>query len=138
MLGMNLYDKDDGFATFTIAEANGLLPKIIGVTEAAANALEKLKQEFEVNKAIDAESAQEHLDEETGEVLQNWSDQVVELGVYPKGYFTVDFKTEIPNMLLCWTYGEEEITHAHKIYETFKDRTPIKDEELLGFEESIN
>ncbi len=41
-------------------------------------------------------------------------------------------------MLLCWTYGEEEITHVHKIYETFKDRTLIKDEELLGFEESIN
>ena len=138
MLGMNLYDKDDGFATFTIAEANGLLPKIIVVTKEAVSALQRLKREFEENRPIDAESAQEHMDKETGEVLQNWSGLIIELGVYPKGYFTVDFKTEIPNMLLCWTHGEEEITHAHKIYETFKDRTPIKDEELLGFEESIN
>lgn len=129
---MNLYDKDDGFTVFTLQEANALLPLIIELTEKAMNRLERIKEDFDVldNKEL--------LQVKSSEILAEWSQQVVELGVYPKGYFTVDFKSEIPDTLLCWTYGETAIMHTHKIYERFKDRIPIRDDMQIGFEDSLN
>ncbi|MCG8604282.1 DUF2203 domain-containing protein [bacterium] len=135
---MNLYDKDDGFKTFTVAKANLLLPEIIATTKKTIDHLEKIKQNFEREKETGGLFDKGQLEEETARVLQMWSEEIVEFGVYPKGYFTVDFKTSIPDTLLCWTYGEEEILHTHKIYETFKERKPIQDKKLLGFEESLN
>ncbi len=135
---MNLYDNDDGFKRFTIDEANAQLPEIIAATEEAAAALEALKQQVQTEKAFNPNFAGEQFEQEALGVLQNWSEQMVELGVYPKGYFTVDFKSLLPDTLLCWTYGEKEISHTHKINESFKERVPIRNRKLLGFEDSVN
>ncbi len=132
---MNLYDKDDGFRTFTLNEANALLPKIIAVTEQTIIQLERIQEQRQADGL--AAPVDEH-DEETAEILQHWSAEMVKLGVYPKGFFTVDFKSHVPDTLLCWTYGEREISHTHKIFESFKDRAAIKDKRLLGFEDTIN
>jgi hypothetical protein len=135
---LNLYDKDDGFKRFTIDEANALLPEIIAATEEAATSLETLKHQVQTEKLINPNFAEEQFEQEALDVLQYWSEQMVELGVYPKGYFTVDFKSIVPDTLLCWTYGENEIGHTHKINESFKDRIPIRNRKLLGFEDSVN
>lgn len=132
---MNLYDKDDGFRTFTLNEANALLPKIIAATERTLIQLEHIREQ---RQADGLAAPVDEYDEETAEILQSWSAEMVKLGVYPKGFFTVDFKSHIPDTLLCWTFGETEIGHVHKIYESFKDRVAIKDKKLLGFEDSIN
>jgi hypothetical protein len=77
-------------------------------------------------------------DECSADILAKWSKSVVKFGAYPKGFFTVDFKSPIPDTLLCWTYGEDRISHTHKVYETFKQRIPITDPSKMGFEESVN
>lgn len=135
---MNLYDKDDGFKIFTLKEANALLPKIIEITEQTVMELEQIKQRLEVEKIVDEDEAYLHFESESNLILEEWAEHMVELGVYPKGYFTVDFKSPIPDTLFCWTYGEEKISHTHKIYQSFKDRIPINDENILGFEQSLN
>ncbi|MFQ5769750.1 MAG: DUF2203 family protein [bacterium] len=135
---MNLYDKDDGFRCFTLNEANSLIPIISAATEDTVIALEEVQDQLEDEQVIDIENAQNQFEQETALILQRWSQQMVELGVYPKGYFTVDFKSPIPDTLFCWTFGETEISHTHKIYENFKNRMPIQNEEMLGFEESLN
>jgi hypothetical protein len=132
---MNLYDHDDGFKTFTIDEANALLSEIIDVTEAAIVELEKLKKDHTAGQDTYPE---EELKVESALILEEWAAKVVQLGAYPKGYFTVDFKTTVPDTLLCWTYGESSIGFTHKVFESFKDRQPIEDLGHLGFEQSMN
>ena len=135
---MNLYDKDDGFKCFTLDEANAFLPDVIAVTQEAASELEKFRREFEAEKPVDRTGAQGKFKRETARILESWSEKVVALSVYPKGYFTVDFKTHIPDTLFCWTFGEREISYTHKIYETFKERRSIQDSKLVGFDDALN
>ncbi len=135
---MNLYDRDDGFRKFTLAEANDTIGEVIAATEETLRKLELLKQEFNADKTQDPKAAEDRLTKETETILRQWSSRIVALGAYPKGYFTVDFKSHIPDTLLCWTLGEDQICHTHKIYETFKHRAPIKTAPNIGFEDSLN
>ncbi|NIR50790.1 DUF2203 family protein [candidate division KSB1 bacterium] len=135
---MNLYDKDDGFKQFVLDEANALLPDIIAKTEEALEDLQNIQDRFESEKVIDTELHEDEYEGETAVILQKWSRDMVALGVYPKGYFTVDFKSPVPDTLFCWTYGETEITHTHKVFETFRDRRLIKNKDKPGFEQSLN
>lgn len=135
---MNLYDKDDGFRRFSLEEANALLPEIIAATQEAVSALSALQRRFKQQDLPSVGSEYDRFEEESAAILQDWAEKMVGLGVYPKGYFTVDFKSPIPDTLFCWTYGEEEISHSHKVYETFKERIPIERRETVGFEQSLN
>lgn len=135
---MNLYDRDDGFRNFSLEQANALLPRIIAITEGAVELLRTLREEFEAAGMGASTIAQSEFDETCGHILANWSREVADLGVYPKGYFTVDFKSPVPDTLLCWTFGEHMVSHSHKIYESFKDRIPVTEMPDLGFEKSLN
>ncbi len=135
---MPAYTDEDGFRRFTLAEANALLPQIIQITEEALNVLQHLRARQKVEEEYDVQKAQEHFNTETMKVLEQWSKQIAALGVYPKGFFTCDFKTPNPDTLFCWTYGEERVTHTHKVYENFKHRRPIREPHLDGFEFSLN
>ncbi|MFQ5648708.1 MAG: DUF2203 family protein [bacterium] len=135
---MNLYDKDDGFKKFTLEEANALLPEVIQRTEKAVQLLEKVKQTYDAERSNDPDRAEAEFDAECAHILDRWSREIVALGAYPKGYFTVDFKSPLPDTLFCWTLGERVISHTHKIFESYKDRVPIQDIPSLGFENSLN
>lgn len=135
---MNLYDKDDGFRQFTLSEANALLPQIIATTQESMDKLDAAKAQLESDKVVDEATAYDRFEEESALILQEWAERMVELKVYPKGYFTVDFKSPIPDTLFCWTHGEEIITHTHKTFESFKNRIPISSEDRVGFEDSLN
>ncbi|MFQ5865291.1 MAG: DUF2203 family protein [bacterium] len=135
---MNLYDKDDGFRCFTLEEANGVLPEIINITKETVRRLDEAKRNFESEKIINEVFAEDQFDTESAIILQKWAEDIVDLGGYPKGYFTVDFKSPIPDTLFCWSYGEKLISYTHKVYESFKDRIPIHDKGMPGFEQSLN
>lgn len=135
---MNLYDKDDGFKVFTLKKANALLPKVIKITEKAMRSLEEEKKSLEAEEIIDEDLAREKLGVRSALVFEKWAQDIMSIGAYPKGYFTVDFKSPVPDTLFCWTYGEEVITHTHKIYQSFKDRVSIQSDVLPGFENSLN
>ena len=135
---MNLYDRDDGFRIFSLQEANLLLPDVIKITAIAAESLEAAKMRMKSEEIDDNALAQRKFEKETAAILKEWSQEISALGIYPKGFFTVDFKSPIPDTLFCWGYGEEVISHTHKIFETFKDRMPIRNNLLPGFEDLLN
>ncbi len=135
---MNIYDRDDGFHVFTLEKANALLPDVIKITEIALDSLEDAKMRMKSEEIDDKVLAQRRFEENTSVILEEWAQEIMALGIYPKGPFTVDFKSRIPGTLFCWTYGEEVITHTHKIFESFKDRVPVRNNVLPGFEDSLN
>ena len=135
---MNIYDRDDGFHVFTLEKANALLPDVIKITEIALDSLEDAKMRMKSEETDDRVLAQRRFEEDTSVILEEWAQEIMALGIYPKGQFTVDFKSRIPDTLFCWTYGEEVITHTHKIFESFKDRVPVRNNVLPGFEDSLN
>jgi len=135
---MNLYDQDDGFRIFSLEEANLVLPDVITITAIAAESLEDAKMRMKSGEIDDYILAQRKFEKETSIILTEWTQEITALGIYPKGYFTVDFKSPIPDTLFCWTYGDEVISHTHKIFESFKDRVPIRKNIIPGFEDSLN
>jgi len=111
---------------FTLEEANAVLPQIIEITEEAHRRIQEARFPWELIhcKKMDMSSGM------TVEavICQQWAEKVAELGGQPKGFFTVDFQSPYPKTLYCWTYGETEICHEHKVWETFVDRRPLREQ----------
>jgi hypothetical protein len=38
----------------------------------------------------------------------------------------VDFQSLDPELLYCWTYGEDKIDYVHKVWENFTHRQPLR------------
>jgi len=113
---------------FSLDEANDILPEVIRITERAIAEIEA--QEFPWRRLnldkFDPLTRMTFADL----VRRRWVEEIAELGAQPKGFFTVDFQSEQPDLLYCWTYGETAITHCHKAYETFVDRRRL--DEVIG------
>ena len=137
---MNGYDYafEDGMPSFTLEQANGILPKIITLTEQTIEELQDARVRMESEEIFNEDDAHHSYDVQVALTLERWATNVRNLGAYPKGYFTVDFKSTLPDTLLCWTYGETEISHTHKVWENFKRRRPIEHPELYSFAFSLN
>jgi hypothetical protein len=137
---VNEYDhlNEDGMPRFTLDQANAILPKIIELTEHAVEALEEARDRMESEQLFDELDARQSYDIQVGLTLERWAKEIVQLGVYPKGYFTVDFKSVIPDTLLCWTFGEIKVSHTHKVWENFKHRRPIEHPEVYSMAISLN
>ncbi|MFQ5632792.1 MAG: DUF2203 family protein [bacterium] len=126
------------FKKFTLEEANELLPEIIALTKKTVQQLDdaRMKSETEVNVFGNDSEASFHRD--VNVLLDAWANRIAKLGVMPKGFFTCDFVTLNPGSFYCWNYGEKKIGYTHKVTESFKDRIPIQNPELQGFEVSLN
>jgi hypothetical protein len=129
---------DSTARVFRIEDANELLPLIAELTRSTIRQLEAAKSGIDLRKIEQGELLDEIQQEEIERVLATWSERVAELGVLPKGFFTCDFQSPNPDTYFCWTYGEESITHTHKIYESYKDRQVLEHPELQGFNFSVN
>jgi hypothetical protein len=114
------------FPVFTIEEANYTLRSIIEITEETIEALEQAKKRW-AGLGIPGLQKYYPLEQMTEEdyLRTRWASRVVQLGGIPKGYFVVDFQSPDPETYYCWTYGEEEICHTHKVWESFADRRPL-------------
>jgi hypothetical protein len=137
---VNEYDgyNNDHLPCFTLEQANALLPKIIAITEQTVNDLEDARERMESEQLFDEIDAQQSYDIQVGLTLEKWSKEIFQLGAYPKGFFTVDFKSFLPDTLLCWTFGEEQISHTHKVWENFKHRRQIEHPEVYSMAFSLN
>jgi len=129
---------DDGMPRFTLAQANVLLPKIISLTEQAIQDLREARERMESEELFNEDDARQSYEVQVGLTLERWAKNVRELGAYPKGYFTVDLKSAMPDTLFCWTLGEKEIHYTHKIWENFKNRRVIEHPEVYAFAFSLN
>ena len=109
------------FKVFTLREANRILPVVIDLTKEAQTRLDALRNTPESK----AETSTD-LDEQTRSLLNEWARLILELGAQPKGIFTVDFRSPDPNVVWCWSPLEEQISHRHFTWESFKDRVSIE------------
>jgi len=123
---------------FTLQEANDILYYVIEITEDAIAQLEEIRAAMGRDVLESATETEEDFQNRMNRVLEDWAIQVQELGVLPKGFFTCDFISLNPAVYFCWTYGEDQITHMHKVTESFKDRVPIENPEMQGFHISAN
>ena len=109
---------------FELAEANALIPQLVDLTADAVYRLEEMRRSHGIEENQEATLSEEILSG-IQEVLAGWAREVLELGGQPKGFFTVDFPSPDPELLYCWTYGEAQITHTHKVWENFSHRRPL-------------
>ncbi len=110
---------------FSLAEANEIVPRVAHFTSDVVRDLERIRQEYKVDPGNPTTSMPEAVLREVEEALRSWCDRIIDLGAYPKGYFTVDFQSADPELLYCWSYGEDTIRFTHKVWENFSHRRPL-------------
>jgi hypothetical protein len=116
---------DSSTKTFTLAEANTVVRLVADLTAGVVQHLDSLRQRHQVDFENHPAGLPEAILKEVEKALAEWSLRIVELGAQPKGYFTVDFQSLDPELLYCWTYGEEKIEYTHKVWENFNHRQPL-------------
>ena len=114
------------FPVFTVEEANYTLQNVIEITEETIAALEEAKERWS-SLGIPGLRKYYPLEQLTEDdyLRIRWARRVVDHGAIPKGYFVVDFQSPDPETYYCWAYGEDAITHTHKVWESFNDRRRI-------------
>ncbi len=110
---------------FSLAEANELVPVVAEFTADVVETLNQLRQRHKIETADLTSAVPAAVLKEIEQLLRDWSERVTGLGAHPKGYFTVDFQSVDPELLYCWTYGEDKILFAHKVWENFTHRRPL-------------
>jgi len=114
---------DDRARIFSLAEANEAVREVCRLTQEAILRID------EARKRCGCEGAEAELPAEVlrqvEDILYHWAECIEELGAYPKGYFTVDFRSAEPGLLYCWTFGEESIRYTHRNWEDFSHRKPL-------------
>ena len=121
--------------TFTLAEANALLPTIRPLMARLLDAQARLALTYQTVEPV---LGQAHLNvgsPETNELIHEF--ETIEKLVHQiRGYGCriedlrvgfVDFPAVVDGreLLLCWRFGEETITHAHDLGLGFMDRQPL-------------
>jgi hypothetical protein len=111
------------FTTFTLQQANDALHEVIFITDAAIDKLRAIEEpwmhlpykKFDALRGV----AEEDL------IRAEWAHRIAALGIMPKGFFVVDFQSPDPDILYCWTYGEDCVEHEHQIWEAFTARRRV-------------
>ncbi len=124
---------------FTVDEANALIPRLELIMERMQRRGIELRQAIE---AMAREGDTPMMNVEVGQLLERRPElqalvddleqciaEIEELGAQFKGLELglVDFPSEIEGQigLLCWQYGEKEITHWHALDGGFEGRQPL-------------
>ncbi len=106
---------------FTLEEARALLPKVREITEQAAEELSELAQSLQALNEADSRRAV--LEQEYLERLNDWAEEVQDVGAEVKGMFLVDFDNG--EGYYCWKWPEQEVDHFHGYEEGFAGRLRI-------------
>lgn len=115
---------DETVGTFTLTEANALLPDVLALTEKARAQLEACRYPWETLGFRKFNVLAELPEEE--HVRLRWAAAVVRLGAIPKRYFAVDFQSPDPAMVYCWTWGETKVAFQHGKTEACNQRRPVE------------
>lgn len=126
---------------FTVEEANSLLPILRPVVKRVFDQLDLLRKESEAvirGKRLSAESPDlmERLQENETiarliEDVKTWVEEINSYGCVCKGIEEglVDFPCSLGAeiVFLCWRYGEDRVSHWHRIEDGFAGRRPLLD-----------
>jgi hypothetical protein len=110
-----------GGRTFSLQDAQQLLPEVKRLTEEAVQQADRVAAEIDTLQDSDPERAL--LTEQLNTVVGDWADRVRALGVDVKGLWLVDFDTG--DGYYCWKYPEPAVTHYHTYEDGFAGRMKI-------------
>lgn len=112
--------------TFSLDEAQDLLPLIYRMTEDAAKRTKYLMACIEA--LPDKKSARAlELQEQINEVIDRWQSKIERLGAKPKGLWLADFDNGTG--YYCWKYPETQILFKHGYQDGFTGRILISPNE---------
>jgi hypothetical protein len=111
-----------GASIFSLAEARALLPRVKHTTADAVRRAESLAARLHGVSENDPQHTA--LSEAMREVVNGWADEIVALGLEPKGLWLVDFDNG--EGYYCWCYPEPGIMHYHGYAEGFAGRMKIQ------------
>lgn len=142
--------------TFTLDEAQWLLPVLQGLFKQAIEGkslMEEIDAEFllvthrilllgGMLPDVHYLAGRRVLREKTIQNVKDALGEIDAIGVQVKDLDTglLDFPCKIDGeiVLLCWKYGEDEITHWHSVEEGFRGRKPIDDAIRKGTRQASN
>jgi hypothetical protein len=105
------------FSTWTVTEANAIIPLLSHLTNSAQARLDALD---EIWGALSLQKFDAIRGIAEGDMIRTrWALRVAALGAIPVGFFVVDFPTTDPEVVLCWRQGETAIVRERK-QETFR------------------
>lgn len=108
--------------TFTLREAEELLPKVQEITQAAFKEAEALTARMEdVNGEDDL--IHEEIQKEYVTIISGWATEILKLGCEVKGPWLVDFDNG--HGYFCWQHPEPAVEHFHGYEDGFAGRTKI-------------
>lgn len=130
---------DEEIRLYSVAEVNELIPRLELIMERMQVRAIELRESLE---QLAAESGIEPRDLDVDHLLRRWPDkralvdelqrlagQIGECGGQFKGLDLglVDFPAEVEGeiALLCWQYGEKEVSHWHPLDGGFAGRRPL-------------
>jgi len=100
---------------FTYAEAVALLPDVRRITERARNRVEAISE---------ATGGQQERSRAADDVVREWAQSIMELGVEVKGLWLVDFDNG--SGYYCWRYPEDGLDYFHTYEDGFGGRMRIQ------------
>lgn len=95
---------------FSYEEAAALLPAVQELTTVAVSRIEELDEE-------------ETSTDEYQDIIQEWADGVLELGIEVKGLWLIDFDSG--SGYYCWQYPEPSLQYFHGYEEGFGGRIKL-------------
>ena len=107
--------------TFSLHDAQQLLPEVKRLTAAAVNRAERVASQLE--QLEEADPAREQLAGELNDIVNAWADSIRALDADVKGLWLVDFDTG--DGYYCWMHPEPSVTHYHSYDDGFAGRMKI-------------
>lgn len=105
---------------FTFREACELLPEIRFLTRTAVKRADELR-EMATGASGSERTALEHAH---NDVVRDWAEKVLSLGVEVKGLWLVDFDSG-DGIYYCWRHPETELEYFHDYDSGFAGRRPL-------------
>ncbi|MFN8846620.1 MAG: DUF2203 domain-containing protein [Bdellovibrionales bacterium] len=109
--------------TFSLDQAQELLPLVYSITEKAHSQVRFLTSQADALKNVPQIQLQK-IENEVQSLIDGWQKKMIRLGVHPKGYWLVDFDNG--NGYFCWKFPEKEIKYSHGYQEGFSGRKAIQ------------
>ncbi len=109
--------------SFTLAQAESLLPLIYRLSEEAADAVAEQNNRLKAFQDKGHPMAAE-IEAVINSIIEKWQSKVEKLGAEPKGLWMADFDNG--QGYYCWRYPENEIKYSHGYQDGFSGRILIK------------
>jgi hypothetical protein len=112
-------EKSSDRKVFTYGEAVAMLPEVRRLTDEAQRQVAAMTAQ-----AADGGATRQEVEELVGEVIRDWAQAMVGMGLEVKGLWLVDWDNG--SGYYCWKHPEEGLHYFHSYEEGFRGRMRIQ------------